>query len=498
MITRTPGVVDSNIGVRFIDTSLPMIRKNKKTPISAWEDVMNYIEKLPNKLKYASMSKTIKLIKELQNKMKKAKEEHDKLFEAIETESALRNCTKAYTINGIDGESFLNNAEDSITKILRENRQTKVKLIFKCKMIKEGPDGEIIRPFDFHSGIMLNLAETDENELYDIMIETIKEKMDKLESAEGTGWRLHGIIKLELHTAKWIPLRGSSYIELPKELKDKKAIINIKNDDNKCFLWCVLSALYPVKKNNDRIDKTLKSNIETLNTTGINYPVSLPDIKKFECLNSNISISVLGYNKMDKVYPLRVSEYIDREHDIVLMLICDEEKKHYCLVNNLSRLLGLQTSKHLNKRLFCLRCFNSFNCEKSLNKHKEYCGKNECVKIVMPEKGTIRKFKNYLSSERVPFMIYADTESLIKSLQTCEPSPQSSYTKEYQNHVPISFSYYIKCFDDNVFKPRLRCYTGENAMQKFVEWLEEDIKIITNIPEVDMTFEKEETERYKK
>ena len=116
----------------------------------------------------------------------------------------------------------------------------------------------------------------------------------------------------------------------------------------------------------------------------------------------------------------------------------------------------------------------------------------------MPEKGTILKFKNYRSSERVPFMIYADTESLIKSLQTCEPSPQSSYTKKSQKHEPISFSYYIRCFDDNVFKPRLRSYTGEDAMQKFVEWLEEDIEIIANIPEVDMIFGKEEAERYNK
>ena len=64
---------------------------------------MNYIEKLPNKLKYAPMSKTTKLVKELQKKMEKANEEHDRLFEAIETDSALRNFTKAYTINGIDG-----------------------------------------------------------------------------------------------------------------------------------------------------------------------------------------------------------------------------------------------------------------------------------------------------------------------------------------------------------------------------------------------------------
>ena len=375
LITRTPGVVDSNIGVRFIDTSLPMIRR-QKTPTSAREDLMNYIEKLPNKLKYASMSKTTKFVKELQKKMEKAKEERDRLFEARETDSALRCFTKKYTINGIDGydgDSFCNSAEDSITKVMRENRQTKVKLIFKCYMIKERPDGEaIIRPFNFHSDIMNILGGTDVNELYNMMIETIKEKIDKVESAEGTGWRLHSIIKLELHTAEFIPPRGSSYVELPKELKDKKAIINIQNKDNRCFIWCVLRALCPVKKNKERLDKTLKSNIETLNTTGINYPVSLPDIKKFECLNSNISITVFGYNEKDKVFPLRISEHSNRFYKIKLLLIEKGGVSHYCLIENLSRLVSSQISKHNGKSFLCERCLNPFQNEKSLNKHEEY------------------------------------------------------------------------------------------------------------------------------
>ena len=116
----------------------------------------------------------------------------------------------------------------------------------------------------------------------------------------------------------------------------------------------------------------------------------------------------------------------------------------------------------------------------------------------MPCEGTILKFKNYHRSERVPFMIYPDTESLTKQIQSCEPDPEKSYTKKYQKHELISFSYYIKCFDDMVYKPVLRTYTGPNAAQKFVEMLEEDIKIIANIPEVDMIFGKEEAERFKK
>ena len=49
-------------------------------------------------------------------------------------------------------------------------------------------------------------------------------------------------IVLEVHTVSYKPLRGETYIPLPKELADKKAIINVQNKDNKCFLWCVLRA----------------------------------------------------------------------------------------------------------------------------------------------------------------------------------------------------------------------------------------------------------------
>ena len=57
----------------------------------------------------------------------------------------------------------------------------------------------------------------------------------------------------------------------------------------------------------------------------------------------------------------------------------------------------------------------------------------------MPKKGDILKFKNYYKGERVPFMIYADTESLIKSLQTYEPSPQSSYIKNIKSMNQLVF-----------------------------------------------------------
>ena len=296
---------------------------------------------------------------------------------------------------------------------------------------------------------------------------------------------------------RYKPLRGETYIPLPKELADKKAIINIQNKDNKCFLWCVLRALNPDKNNPQRLDKKLMGKENTLNMEDLYYPVSLKDLNKFEEQNPTISITVLGYEGKG-VYPLRNSVNTDRGYNIILTLIEEGGVKHYCLVKNLSRLLSSQVSIHNGEHHFCLKCLNPFWSHESLNKHQEYCGNYEAVKIQMPEKGTMLKFKNHHRSEKVPFTVFADFACYNKPMQSCEPNPKSSYTKQYQKHEPSSFSYYIKCFDNEVYEPKLVSYTGEDAAQKFVEMLEEDIKIIANIPEKKMIFGKEEKERFEK
>ena len=132
-----------------------------------------------------------------------------------------------------------------------------------------------------------------------------------------------------------------------------------------------------------------------------------------------------------------------------------------------------------------------------MDKHKKYCGEYEAVKIQLPEKGTMLKFKNYHRSEKVPFIIYVDFECFIDPIQTCDLNPESSYTKQYQRHEPISFFYYIKCFNDKVIPPKERKYIGKDAAQKFVEMLEEDIKMINNIPK-KMIFGEKERKQYEK
>ena len=174
-------------------------------------------------------------------KLKKLRKEIDeiyeqmKIFEVKETDSALRNFAKVYTIDGklgFDPWSFMDGACENMTKVLRDNRNTKVKLILKCYM--EFPTTDEINPADFHSGTEVNLDGTDEKELYDTMVERILEKIATF-IATKSDVRFHRVVKLELHTVSYKPLRGETWIPLPKELADKKAIINMQNKDNKCF-----------------------------------------------------------------------------------------------------------------------------------------------------------------------------------------------------------------------------------------------------------------------
>ena len=82
-------------------------------------------------------------------------------------------------------------------------------------------------------------------------------------------------------------MNGSSYIPLPDWISKKRAIINIQKRDEKCFLWCVLRYLYPRDKNDTRLTD-LKKYENSLNTKGINFPMKLKDISKFEKLNPSL------------------------------------------------------------------------------------------------------------------------------------------------------------------------------------------------------------------
>ena len=519
LITTTPiKAQEANlwVSVKNIPESLKrVVKKKARNAREAVADFKDYIKNL-NK-DYLTPSRLKKLSRQLEKKVNKAVEEEKRIFTPIEGKSALKKFTVEYVIKGepsYDPLTFLKFSGPPMIEIMNKNRNIKARLYLHCLMKRANPDpdGLLYPPqkFAFHSvGFKIILESTDINEIYEEMINEIEEEIQKVENAVGSGWVFVEVESVVLHIDIWDPVKGSSYIDLPKELKNKNAIINMKNKDNKCFLWCVLRALNPIDKNAERIDKDLKSKENTLNMEGIAYPVELKKIERFEKQNPNISISVLGYSKDERVYPLQISKYTkckrkdEREHNITLLLIKNGDNSHYCYVKRLSALLTSQVNKHKSKLYYCLNCLNGYDDMDKLDIHKEYCSENECVKINMPPPETYLKFKNFLYSERAPFTIYADFECYNKPIHTDDvPDPNKSYTKKLTKHEPASFVYYIKSFNENVYKSQLRTYIKEeeedpDVIDVFINWLEGDVKIISELGNEKMIITKEEEEEFK-
>ena len=96
-------------------------------------------------------------------------------------------------------------------------------------MEKPSTLGEIIiAPSNFSSEIENNFDGADEDELFITMTMRAMENMASQQQVEGSGWRFHSIIRLELYFVRYNPLRGETWVALPKELATKMRLLTRK------------------------------------------------------------------------------------------------------------------------------------------------------------------------------------------------------------------------------------------------------------------------------
>ena len=160
------------------------------------------------------------------------------------------------------------------------------------------------------------------------------------------------------------PLSGTSYINLLVELRSpKQGLINIKNKDQKCFLWCHVRHINPSKEHPERIrkiDKKLvkhitnpeeiteedKEFISNLDYDGIEFPVQEKDFSKIEKKN-NICINVFSYEN-ELVFPIYVSDQKFKD-SVDLLLLIDTDKSHYMYIKTFDRFM-FHKRKNKNKK----------------------------------------------------------------------------------------------------------------------------------------------------
>ena len=130
--------------------------------------------------------------------------------------------------------------------------QVTLHITFKKKKIVLGSEGQSEEVFEYKNAYFNSKAFTilNSEEIIDALDKAAEEINNKIAVwlSEGSGWTIEVILQHYINIVKYLPLRGNSYLPLPGELRNpKKGLINLKNEDDKCFLWCHVRHLNPQK-----------------------------------------------------------------------------------------------------------------------------------------------------------------------------------------------------------------------------------------------------------
>ena len=160
------------------------------------------------------------------------------------------------------------------------------------------------------------------------------------------------------------------------------------------------------------------------------------------------------------------------------MLIANVEnpnRKNYVAAKSLSRLLSKQNSKHKEAQHFCTNCLNGFESEIIRDENYEYCRSKDSVRVEMPTKNPIVKYADGQYQFKVPFVIYADFESILVPVSGAPNNPEMSSTRGINVHQPSGWCMYSKFAYGKVTNP-LKQYRGRDCVSKFCETIMAEAK----------------------
>lgn len=256
---------------------------------------------------------------------------------------------------------------DKTAELLKERYSFKFNVYFICHYKKIG-DLYIQREFNFKTKNFIITKSVDLEETWFEIVDKLKREMVDFE-VQGSGWTLSSIDSLQLRYSVYQPIKGSSYIPLPKQIKKTRSIINFKNRDDFCFIYAILSK--HVKKIKSK--KSFEPYMNMYNWDNLKWPMCVDNIKTFECQNPHTSVNVFFIEDDAYIKPYRLSKKTKHDHFDLLLLI-NQNKSHFTYIKNFERLIAPQlpmSIKKLKKKIrVCKKCILPFLTEKSLVLHK--------------------------------------------------------------------------------------------------------------------------------
>ena len=327
---------------------------------------------------------------------------------------------------------------DLIKRELNGLNSARVQTTTWIRLVRDGELQERVEKA-FNSLMTSVYRGSDLDQIVDGMIDNMKFQIENPALLNGR-FRFDEVLFLDIKF-HWLNLtRGSSYLPLPDWIEKKKAVINPNNDDNECFKWAVIATLeFPnIKSHPERISNLTKFS-NNYDWSGLEFPVSTKDIGLFE-INNDVSINVLAVEGRE-IYIHRKSGRVGRE--INLLFIHEDGINHYTAIKSLSRLLSSKNSNTKRKQHLCTNCLQGFTRELSRDQHQVYCEDNETVRVKMPREGSTVGFCDGQNQFKVPFIMYADFESILEPIESPNPDPNQPYSQNVNQHVSSGWCVYI-------------------------------------------------------
>ena len=171
--------------------------------------------------------------------------------------------------------------------------------------------------------------------------------------------------------------------------------------------------------------------------------------KLSQTINQLLLIFCICLIKLRKIRHAYKSKYnLTRENQVILLMITDGEKLNYLAVKSLPALFREITGNN-HGDLYCLNCFQSYDMENKLKKHKKVFENHDYCYVEMPEENNkILKYNQGGKSMKVPFIIYADLECLLEKMNTCHNNPEKSSTTKINKYTPSGYSFFTHCSFD--------------------------------------------------
>ena len=373
-------------------------------------------------------------------------------------------------------EDCLHNLNQYIHPIIKDNLKsfkfirTYDKVQFLCFNTQEG---ENYGPFLMER----TLTRLDSGNIHEISEHRYNEVIRQMEGInDGCDYvYVYGVGEYHIQVMQYNPLTGSSYSPLPKIIADTKSIINIKNNDELCFVWSCIASRHLPQNHAERMTH-YEAFKDEFQYNKEDMPMKVNKISKFEKAN-NVHINVYSLDDDGKTkIPVHISKHPSEE--VINLFLYNN---HYSLIKTFNRFSG-GTHDYT-----CPRCMKSYANTESFNHHTSLCKdlNENGSSVIMPEENTFTQFNDYSKQKRLPVVMYSDFECSLMDTTGYKKTNKSTMeeetvSKDYISKKHVANSYRIRIVSDvDLQIPLDYEYVGEETDIHFVKQICELERTIT-------------------